>query len=98
MQKRLPERSTDRNALLMDARTELERRSSGMGQRSNYASQKVAQIVSSKEECEKTGGAVKDVQCTNEVIKEGVLCSSEGCRNLTQKGGVCSRHGARSTV
>ena len=58
-----------------------------MGQRSNDMNALLmdAQIVHRKEECVRHGAKVK-------------LCSSEGCTNYAQRGGLCRRHSAyRST-
>ena len=58
LQRKWKRRSTDMNALLMDAqiKSSEEEYAGGMGQRSNYAAVKDAQIKSSKEECAKSMG------------------------------------------
>jgi len=70
-------------------------------QRSNHVAAKDAQIMLSKEGC--VGGTVqtKDyvaVKVGMEQRSKVKRCSSGGCTNQAQNGGVCRRHGAKIKV
>ena len=76
-----------KDAVEMDAQIKLSKEefALGTGQRGNYAVVMDAQMVLFVEEC------ALDIHAAKVGYKR---CSSDGCTNLAQKGGVCIKHGA----